>query len=531
MSKPRNRRRQPAPMREQTLATVAKDTPRPQSWGSAFDAARQQGYRGFFYFPSLDPSEQMPEYDRQTIAEKINWCYNNLGFVRPVVDGLALDDVDTGLWPKPATANRAFNARVKVLWQQQCGWQKSFDAAGENNFYSMQYQVRREIYLRGDCFGVKLRRGEAASCPQLAMLPSWQCTNDAAGLTAGFRDGRLNNKFGRALRFRITTNAQKRTSQDYDAADIIHFHDPFLIGQTRGMSILAPVVRKMFRVDDLEKAESSGVLLRSRVAYAIERQEGDEDGPTLLPGAREVKKYTDENGVAMIVQRIEVADGSEVEIADLTGGKKLKVIESTKSSEAASWIKELLTDIAYTTLRPPEYIFSLAGLSQGTLVRMAQQKVQRVVNTIRDFQLILQNLDEWWPFWLWQNIAGGQFSGVRGGVPDEWWKYLVVRPRDMTVDAGREGRLYDERIANGRMPAGLYVGMMYGEDEEEFEDEIIRDAYRRRLRNREIAAELGEEEIPVEQIFRPPTGSAAPATPQADNPEDPPPAKPAKEDA
>jgi hypothetical protein len=128
--------------------------------------------------------------------------------------------------------------------------------------------------------------------------------------------------------------------------------------------------------------------------------------------------------------------------------------------------------------------------------------------------LILQLLEEWWPFWLWQNIESGYFDSINVEVPEEWWPYQVVRPKDLSVDAGRDGRLYDERLGMGRMPAGLYVGMLYGEDEEEFEDEIIRDAYRRRRRNEEIAKELGTPLIPTEQIFRPPSGVASAATPQ-----------------
>jgi hypothetical protein len=480
-------------------------------FGSVFDAARRHGYRGYFWFGSLDPADQMPEMDRRTIAEKVNWLYNNIGAVRAVIDGLALDEVDTGLWPKPATTNPAFNLAVKARFNQQCAFHKSFTADAENNFFSAQMMVRREIRLRGDCFAQKLRAGEGATCPQMHFLPSWQCANGNTQLDQSqWRDGRRDNKFGRAIQFRFATTPDRKQFTDLDHNDVIHFHDPFLIGQRRGISELAPVVRKLFTIDDIERAESTGVLQRARVIYAVERKDADDEGPSLLPGAVEVETIDQPDGSKVVVQKIMARDGSEADLADLPAGRTLKVIESNKSSESAGWIKELLADVAYCTKYPPEYIFSLAGLTQGTLVRMAQQKVQRVFNTVRDFQIILQFIEEWWPFWLWQNIASGSFGGVRGGVPDEWWPYLVVRPRDMTVDMGREGRLYDERVKSGQMPVGLYVGMLYGEDEEDFDDQIIRDAYRRRRRNEEIAAELGEQPLPIDTIFRPPAGGAAP---------------------
>jgi hypothetical protein len=504
------------------------------AFGHSFDAARRGGYRGFFWFPTLNPAEQMQGMDRETIAEKNNWLYNNVGAMRAVVDGLALDEVDTGLWPKPATKSAAFNAAVKTAFTQQCGFHRSFSADGENNFFSGQMLVRKEVRLRGAAFGQKLRAGEGLASPSMHFLADWQCANAITTLDQSeWRDGRRDNRFGRALQWRFLTNRERTQWLDLDAADVIHFHDPFLIGQKRGISALAPVTGKMFSIHEIEKAETNGVLLRTRIAYAIERkfEAADDGAPTLLPGAVEVQEVDQDDGSKLIIQKIVAQDGAEVEVADLSAGRSLKVVESAKSSEASGWIKELLADVARCTGYPAEYIFGLAGLTQGTLVRMAQQKVQRVVNTIRDFQIILQYIDEWWPFWLWQNIQAGTFDNVRGGVPDEWWPYIVVRPRDLTVDMGREGRLYDERVATGKMPVGLYVGMLYGEDEEDFDDNIIRDAYRRRRRVREIAEELGEEPMETEQIFRPPAG-AAPPVPDAESPDDeeePPPARPANQ--
>ena len=481
----------------------------------AFDAARQAGYRGWFWFPELDPGQQVTAFTRTQIARKMNWAYNNIGAIRAVVDGLALDEVDTGLWPKPATASPAFNAAVKLAFDQQCGFHKAFSASGDDNFYSGQYLVRRELRLRGDCFAQKLRPGENAATPQIAFLGGWQCDNAETRLDQSqWRDGRMDGRFGRALKYRFLQGRDRVSFRDLDAADVIHFHDPFLVGQKRGISELAPVVGKLFSYDDIFRHETNSVILRSRIAYAIERKAEDDGGFTVLPGTEESEVIEQADGSKLFVQKIVSRDGQEVDVAELPGGRTLRVVESMKSSESSGWLKELLTAVAQCTKYPPEYLFGLGGLSQGTLVRMAQGKVQRVFNTVRDFQLIQQYIDEWWPFWLWQNIARGTFDGVRGGIPDVWWPYRVVRPKNITVDEGREGRLYDDRVATGKMPAGLYVGMLYGEDHEDVEDEIIRDAYRRRRRVREIAEEMGESPIAPEAIFRPPAGG--PATPESD---------------
>lgn len=505
----------------------------------AFDSAKRSNYRGWFWFPSLDPAQQITSMSRTETARKINWAYNNIGAVRAVIDGLALDEVDTGIWPKPATSSLAFNTKVKALWQQQCEFHKAFSADGENNFFSAQFMIRREIRLRGDCFAQKLRSGEGASCPQMHFLPAWQCDNayDAPVDQAKWRDGRMDNSFGRALQWRFSTGSDFLSLGDYrrwldlSADDVIHFHDPFLIGQKRGISALAPVARQLFSMDDLERTETSGVLLRSRLAYAIERTDDTDTAPSLLPGADSMEVIEQPDGSKLFVQKIVSRDGTEVDVADMPAGKKLRVIESTKSAETVDWLRQMLASVAYCTLYPPDYIFSLAGLSQGTQVRLAQGKVQRVFNTVRDFQIIAQVVEEWWPFWLWQNIKAGALDDVRGGIPDEWWRYQVVKPRDITVDVGREGRLYDERVSTGKMPVGLYVGMLYGEDSEEWDARIIREHARRIKMVQQISEEEGVE-LAVNDIFRLPPGSDAsvsttdPTQPLPDNnPDDPQPEK------
>ena len=58
------------------------------SMNKTWEAAERNGFRGYFYFPTLDAQLQLPEYSRQAISEKINWLYNNVGFIRAVVDGM-----------------------------------------------------------------------------------------------------------------------------------------------------------------------------------------------------------------------------------------------------------------------------------------------------------------------------------------------------------------------------------------------------------------------------------------------------------
>ncbi len=176
----------------------------------------------------------------------------------------------------------------------------------------------------------------------------------------------------------------------------------------------------------------------------------------------------------------------------------------------------------------------MAGITNGTLVRLVQKRVQRVKNTVRQFQLAEQFAIDWFTFWLYQRMKSGAFAHVEGGIPADWSRHKLIYPADDTVDVGREGRLYDDRLMRGNMSPETYHGMQ-GEDAEDVEDEVIAAAIRRKRKIMAANAELAAEGIALEEgdVFRAPAGSAAapdrtdpippPGDPEDDpeNPDDP----------
>jgi hypothetical protein len=487
---------------------VSSRPARALSWDNAYEAAKRTGYRGYFYFPSLEPQDQQGDFTREQIAKKINWLYNNVGAVSAVIDGLGLDECDTGLWPKANTSNAEFNSVVTDAFHNECGDARVFNSAGKDDFYSAQWLIRRSIRLYGDLFGQLLRPGTESGPPQMHFVPSWQVGNAlTTTIDQGlWRDGVMTNRLGRAIKYRTLTNAARSQWADVPAEDMLHFHDKFLPGQQRGISGLAAVARKLYSIDDIEKAETSGTLLRARMAYAITNRDGGDGDISLLPGASETEEVETKDGGKLIVQKIVARDGSEVDVADLPPGKDIKVVESQRGVITAEFLKYLLTDVALCTLYPPEYVFFLGGITQGTVGRLVQNRAQRIINVVRSFQLAPQFVERWYVYWLWQRIAAGVFDKVAGGIPGDWWRHKIILPRDMTVDVGREGRLYDDRLATGKISDQDYHGMQ-GRDNEDVEDEIIASAIRRRQKV-EAAAKKAGVTLTFEQVFLAPAGTA-----------------------
>lgn len=472
-----------APTRTQTRRSrsAGKTLPKSQAivgdFSAAFSAAKRSGYRGFFYFPTLDSAKQMPKVTREIINKKANWLYNNVAPVRAVVDGLSLDEADCGLWPKWMSSNPAFNKAVTDAFDNECGDPRYFHAAGRESFYSAQLLVRRSIRLYGEIFAQFLRPVAESLPPLCHFINTWQCSNGKTDLAQDkWNDGIMADRFGRPIRYRFLKNDEGTAWDDVNAEDVLHLHDQFWNGQQRGMSGLACIASKLFSMDDIERASISGMLMRERLAYAITKKDDGDGLPPMLPGAHALEIDSPAGG-KMIVQKITSFDDSEVDVADLPAGQDIKVVESNRASGTAEFLQHMLRSFAQTTLYPEEYVFGLAGLGQGTLVRLVQKRVQRIKNTIRQFQLRDQFCKRWVTYWTWQRIASGRFDGVEGGIPADWWKVKIIMPADDTVDVAREGKLYDQRLADGNMSRADYHGMQ-GRDAEDVEDEVIAEKVR-----------------------------------------------------
>jgi capsid protein len=441
----------------------------------------------------------MPEWTRDEINAKANWLYNNLPHVRMVIDGLTLDEVDTGLWPKATTSDPVFNKLATDAFHEQNKDPRFFHASANENFYSAQWMIRRSIRLYGELFGQFLRPGEDLAVPTMHFVNTWQCGNATTTQDQGYwKDGVMRNARQRPLKYRFLTNKERSRWEDVPADDVRHFHDQFWQGQCRGMSCLAPVAQRLFKFDDIERAEANGLILRNRMAYTIERKDQNDDGPVIMPGAQKVEEIENEDGSKVLIQRVIQRDADSLDIADVPAGYKMSVLESNRPNVTVEWQKWTLAGVASSTLYPSEYVFNLAGLGQGTLVRLVQKRVQRVKNTVRQFQLTTQFVEPWYRFWLWQRIASGAFPSV----PSDWWKCKIIYPADDTVDVGREGKLFDDRVDSGKMSPATYHGYN-GEDDEDVEDEVMRTRIRRLKKlqaQREANPDLADQ-ITYESIF------------------------------
>lgn len=460
---------------------LRQKSPKQSSWWSVYEAANRADFRGYFYFPTLNPALQQDTWSRQTIMERTSWLYNNVGAVTMVIDALAHDEVGTGLWPKWTTSNDAFNKAITDAFHFANHDPRIFSADSFNDFYSAQVNIRRMIRLYGDCFGQLLRPGPGSVMPSMNLIPGYRVANSGDEKEIdGWRDGVQCNALGRPLNYKVIDGdspfigAESPGYQVVASDDMLHFHDLFLPGQVRGMPVLDAVAKRMFSREDILRAITNGTLVRERMGYVIQKKGAAGDGPDFSPSGGEVEEIKNNDGSIYTVQKIfgdNVRD--EVEIPELPDGKEMKILESQRPGTAVTdFLDSILGELAWRTKYPREYVFFLNGMGQGTVARLVLQKAKVMQNAARSFQLIPQFIHRWDVFFAWMRIRGGAFDSIPGGIPSDWWKHRIISPADMTVDLGREGNLFDHRVSENKMSISSYHGLA-GEDDGDVEDENL----------------------------------------------------------
>jgi capsid protein len=276
----------------------------------------------------------MDRMTRRAIIERSDWLCDNCPPVSMAIDAIALDEAGTGLWPKWITGQDDFDTAMTDAYHYANHDPRIFSADGEQECYGVQYAIRRVIARYGDGFGQLIRPAPGAQLPSMALFPGYVVDNfgdEKPG--SGWRDGRFANGAGRAIRYRVLNREHPTGYQDVEAADLLHFHDPFLPGQYRGLPALTPVVKKLFRMEDIESAIADGTLSREMMGWAIENPKTDAPpiGPR-MPGAQEVATVKKEDGSSFTVAKF---FGGKVgtrgtAVPELPGGAKFTMLESNR---------------------------------------------------------------------------------------------------------------------------------------------------------------------------------------------------------
>jgi capsid protein len=428
------------------------------------------GNRGFVYFPTLDTRRELDSWSRYELTRRARFLYNNVGLVRRIINGLSRMVVGRGIRPRPKTKDTEWNAIALADFDNTAGSSSVFDVGGRYNFFQAQRAFMRGKLKDGNMFSILAKTANGLPAMRLFeshqvgngtndFTGSWSAspdmTNGLAPTTAGWQwiDGVLVNRNNRRIAYRVLADDDTTTS--VDAADMIAFSDLERPGQVLGATCLYHAINNSLDIAEMIGFLKMGIKQSSLIGYSI-------------------ANATRKRGLGGNVRKVKVGENQEIDVEEMfRGGKavelepgaELKLLNDTRPHPNALGFFDYLTrDISWGVGVSPEIIWTIAALG-GANTRFIIADAQEYVEEQQD-ELIEIFCKRYWVYQTAVKLNSGMLPPCQD---PEWWKCDWIRPRKLTVDRGKDGKLYIELQGRGM----LSLERWYGEQGQDWQPEML----------------------------------------------------------
>lgn len=463
----------------------------PQSWrtsivnalGGTFDSASDNPQRTSTVMFPMDSRKEINPRERRELVKKHRSLRNNLGFVRGMVNTTARLVVGKGIMPMPKSGDADFNRRALAYWKRNTAGQ-SFDVSGQDTEVAMQRLVMREMIVDGEIFAIRVFDGFGN--PQRQLIKTEQ-VGDPTGRPASenWQDGILLNSLRRPLKYSILqeplpgqTGTQRYVPKD--ARDMQHVFDRERATQHRGLPWGYTGLNHGVDVIDIAAFEKVAHKINSAIIGSMSTADGKtpQNMDALLAHAMAAQTGVkgDTKAAKDTKQGARYLDLHGTMIPIFKAGENMQFFPSRNSMNTVEFAGWLLAQYAQGFGAPVEWIVGITA--GGANVRGNNDLGARFID---DCRRIL--IDDWCQP-NWQNIIGTAILASQYpkdyplieplDPPRGWdgWNTVTWRgPKDITVDRGREGKLYIELVRSGMMTREEWWTLQ-GEDPDEAEDAV-----------------------------------------------------------
>lgn len=439
--------------------------------GSAFDAALTSPSRGIIVMNTVDPRRELTAGVRTEILKRVRHLYNNEATATYCIEHLAQRAVGTGIVPQARTANTAWNRQVERAFEDRvCGEAWAFDAAAAVNFYGAQSLILRQVACDGDFFAQFLTTQDGGA--RVRFIGA-EAVGNTASTGDGWFDGVKMDRFGAPISYRVITDRATGKSVDVPAEDMLHFRHIRRAGYARGVSWLHSAAINLQDLAEINSYTKGSFKAASQLAFAITSAEQVRIGGGLSEINAGSTSATNPELTAEALYNGTL-------IPKLKPGEKLEMLKNEHPGPSYEPImRYMVGQIARAVGLPPEALMLSVGAA-GTEFRGLLEVAQNFLERLQQM-LIDQFCRRFWKYWVWHEITAGRIPYPG----DDWWRHDWVTPRKITVDNGRDGKLYADLLDRGYMSWERYCNLL-GLDAEAEEDDIL-SAYLRRQKKCEAA--------------------------------------------
>ncbi|MBQ4361221.1 MAG: phage portal protein, partial [Proteobacteria bacterium] len=212
--------------------------------------------------PINEDTENADKTQRDLIKARARYLERNSDIANAAVGGIVRNVVGTGIKPQARTPSEDLNQEIEALWAE---WAKPerCDITGQQSFYEMEAMLLRRQIFDGEIFVKKVFDPKSEIPLKLQVIKSdllSQYLMYAPGTDHVIRSGVELDEFLRPLAYWI----ERKSPDGYitfdpdriPADEIIHLWQRTQPDQIRGVSYLAPIVKRIKDTQDYLDAET-----------------------------------------------------------------------------------------------------------------------------------------------------------------------------------------------------------------------------------------------------------------------------------
>jgi len=428
----------------------------------------------------MDPKREQDPFTRREIARRIHFLEANVGLPKRILTGLTNLIVGSGLWPKALTTDREWNKLADNYYFNRAKSAVSFDVTGKFAGGEFQRQAVRTRLRDADAAVVYSFSETGRTLRKLySGLQIGNSTDQGTGRFDQDRwiDGVFIDALERPALYRFLTQEGTR-SKDLASRDLAFLAKYPSPGAVRGTSVLAHAVNKLIDVTEIHTSLVQNFKNSASIGYYLAAS----NTPSSAQGmpAEVIKKLykgqtqqVDGPNGQKVTLKLVMGQGNE--IVELPPGYDIKtLLDSRPHPNQVEFLDELVRDIAWGSDLSFDLLWKIYKLG-GANTRYMLADAQVFAETEQD-RLVYG--------WLMRDYAQTVGAGLSAkDLPackdPEWWQHGWIPPARMTVDFGRDGRIYLEEYERGLITTERYFSLKGQDAKEEFISECDFAEFRR----------------------------------------------------
>ena len=232
------------------------------------------------WMPINEDTENSDKPQRDLIKARARYLENNSDIAEAAIGGIVRNVVGTGIKPQARTGSEALNSRIEALWRE---WTRpeNCDVTGQQSFPELQALLLRRKVVDGDIFVKKVIDKQAKFPLKLQIIKSdllsqYYITNPKTGNV--IRSGVELDDHLKPVAYWVN----KKTPDGfvmYDpdrilAENMIHLWTRRQPDQVRGVSDLAPIIKRLKETQDYLDAETIAAKIAACFSVFITTETG-----------------------------------------------------------------------------------------------------------------------------------------------------------------------------------------------------------------------------------------------------------------